>query len=212
MSRSVLSLAAGLSLVIGLAAVLGGQGPANEFKPDTTFTGSALTGWTPLGAADWQAQDGEIIGRPRAGGQGGWLVLDKSYQDVNFFTRFRCTAPCQAGVLFRLQKTGTGMTGIYVSLKDGDLSTYRVTLNAEGRETARDALRPAAPFVRVAPPPPADAPARGAGFSMVGAGRGGGAVMLPTPLPELMPPPPGIRQDNWNLLSITMDANVIRPS
>ena len=76
MSRSVLSLAAGLSLVIGLAAALGGQGPANEFKPDTTFTGSALTGWTPLGAADWQAQDGEIIGRPRAGGQGGWLVLD----------------------------------------------------------------------------------------------------------------------------------------
>ena len=48
-------------------------------------------------------------------------------------------------------------------------------------------------------------------FSMVGAGRGGGPVKLPTPLPELMPPPAGIRQADWNLLSITMDANVIRP-
>ena len=84
--------------------------------------------------------------------QGGWLVLGKSYQDVNFFTRFRCSGPCQAGVLFRLQKTEAGMTGVYVSLADGDLKTYRVTLDAEGRDTRRDALRPAAPFVRVAPP------------------------------------------------------------
>ena len=51
------------------------------------------------------------------------------------------------------------MTGIYARRKTATSVTYRVTLNAEGRETARDALRPAAPFVRVAPPPPADAPA-----------------------------------------------------
>jgi hypothetical protein len=201
-------------LVVAVAALLTAQGPANEFTPDTTFAGSNLSGWTPLGAADWQAQAGEIIGRPRADGQGGWLVLDKSYQDINFFTRFRCTGPCQAGVVFRLQKTAAGMTGIYVSLKDDDLKTYRITLDADGRETARDALRPAPPFVRVAPPPPAaDAPGRGnaPNFSMVGAGRGGGPVALPTPMPELMPPPPGIRQGDWSLLSITMDANVIRP-
>ena len=89
----------------------------------------------------------------RAPAQGGWLVLGKSYQDVNFFTRFRCSGPCQAGVLFRLQKTEAGMTGVYVSLADGDLKTYRVTLDAEGRITRRDPLRPAAPFLRVAPPP-----------------------------------------------------------
>jgi hypothetical protein len=218
MSRSGLSFAAVSCAVVVAAALLTAQGPANEFKPDTTFTGSSLTGWSPLGAADWQAQAGEIVARPRADGQGGWLVLDKSYQDVNFFTRFRCTGTCQAGVLFRLRKTGAGITGVYVSLKDDDLKTYRITLDAEGRETARDALRPVAPFVRVAPPPAvADAnaatPGRGGagGFSMIGAGRGGGPVTLPTPLPELMPPAPGIRQSDWNLLSITMDANVIRP-
>ena len=214
MSRSWLPFAA-TCLAVVVTALPKAQGPANEFKPDTTFTGSSLTGWTTLGSADWQAQAGEIVGRPRAGGQGGWLVLDRSYQDVNFFTRFRCAPPCQAGVLFRLQKSAAGMTGIYVSL--ADLKTYRLTLDAEGRETARDALRPAPPFVRVAlppvpnpNPPPAGAGAPG-GFSMVGAGRGGGPVTLPTPLPELIPPPPGIRQDDWNLLSVTMDANVIRP-
>ena len=217
-----------LTVAVAPAVLLTAQGPANEFRPDTTFSGSSLAGWQPLGAADWQAQNGELVGRPRppspeasarqaSGGQGGWLVLDKSYQDVNFFTRFRCSGPCNAGVLFRMQKTGSGMTGIYVSLNENDLRTYRVTLDADGREVARDALRPAAPFIRVAPPPaPADpnapAPARGGGgFSMIGAGRGGGPVMLPTPLPELMPPPPGIRQNDWNLLSITMDANIIRP-
>src|SRR5688572_21089177 len=142
MPRSGLSFGAALCCVVAVAALLTAQGPANEFKPDTTFAGSSLTGWSPLGAADWQAQAGEIVARPRAGGQGGWLVLDKSYQDVNFFTRFRCTGTCQAGVLFRLRKTGAGITGVYVSLKDDDLKTYRVTLDAEGRETARDALRP----------------------------------------------------------------------
>jgi hypothetical protein len=206
-----------LCSIVGVAAIVAAQGPANEFAPDATFTGSSLTGWTPLGAADWQAQGGDIIGRPRSGGRGGWLVLDKSYQDVNFFTRFRCTGPCQAGVLFRLQKIDGGMTGVYVSLNGDDLKTYRVTLDAEGREAERTPLRPAAPFVRVAPPPPPPAPsnepaaAAGRGFSMVGAGRGGGPVTLPTPLPELMPPQPGINQNDWNILSITMDANVVRP-
>src|SRR5687768_15770819 len=205
----------GLALSVAPPMLLTAQGPANEFKPDTIFTGSSLTGWQPLGAADWRAQDGEIIGRPRAGEQGGWLVLDTSFHDVNFFTRFRCTGPCKAGVLFRTQKTGSGITGVYVSLDESDLRTYRLTVDAEGREVARVALRPAAPFIRVAPPPaPVDpnAPARGGGgFSMVGAGRGGGPVKLPIPLPELAPPPPGIRANDWNLLSVTMDANIIRP-
>ena len=214
MSLRSLRLAAALCSMAALGAIIAAQGPANEFKPDTTFRGSTLSGWTPLGAAEWRAQDGEIVGRPRPGGDGGWLVLDKSYQDVNFFTRFRCAAPCDAGVLFRLQKTDTGMTGVYVSLKDDDLKVYRLTLDSAGRATAREPLRPVAPFVRVAPPADATAPAAGrgaGGFSMVGAGRGGGPVALPTPLPELSPPPPGIRQNDWNLLSITMDANVIRP-
>jgi hypothetical protein len=52
MSRIRLSVAAASCSVVAVAALLAAQGPANEFKPDTTFTGSSLTGWTPLGAAD----------------------------------------------------------------------------------------------------------------------------------------------------------------
>jgi hypothetical protein len=213
MNQKTFCLAAALCAAVGMA-VLTAQGPANEFRPDTTFSGSSLTGWQPLGGAEWRAQDGEIIGRPRADARGGWLVLDKAYQDVNFFTRFRCTESCDAGVLFRFQRTDAGITGVYVALKDGGLKTYRLRLDAEGRETARTELRPVGPFVRAAPPPPDPAATAGRGappFSMVGAGRGGGPVTLPTPLPELMPPPPGIRQSEWNLLSITMDADIIRP-
>jgi hypothetical protein len=41
-----------------------------------------------------------------------------------------------------MQRTGSGVTGVFVSLEDNDLKTYRLTLDAEGREIARDALRP----------------------------------------------------------------------
>src|SRR5262245_66082456 len=115
MSRRGVSFGAVSCTVIAIAALLTAQGPANEFTPDTTFSGSSLKEWTTLGAVDWQAQSGEIVGRPKSA-QGGWLVLGKSYQDVNFFTRFRCSGPCQSGVLFRMQKSNAGMTGVYVSL------------------------------------------------------------------------------------------------
>jgi hypothetical protein len=33
----------------------------------------------------------------------------------------------------------------------------------------------------------------------------------PAPLPDLMPPPPGLRANDWNGISVTLDADVIRP-
>src|ERR1700748_622121 len=77
--------------------------PAPEFVPDWTFSGSALTGWQPIGDAAWKAQDGESTGTPSGKG-GGWLMLDKSFQDVQFFSRIKCDGTCDAGVLFRVEK------------------------------------------------------------------------------------------------------------
>src|SRR5688500_1680867 len=102
---------AGVATIATLAAVwTGAQGPANDFRPDSTVSGSTLAGWHTLGSAQWKAQDGELIGIA-SGTDGGWLVLDASYQDLNFFTRFRCAGPpagalakageCRTGVLFR---------------------------------------------------------------------------------------------------------------
>ena len=71
-----------------------------SFVPDVTFTGSSLAGWHTVGNAEWRAEDGEIVGKPTAA-SGGWLVLDKSYQDVGVYVEYRCTDGCQTGVLFR---------------------------------------------------------------------------------------------------------------
>ncbi len=131
---------AGVVAALTLAARwIGAQGPANDFRPDSTFTGSTLAGWRPLGASRWKAENGELTGIASAPG-GGWLVLDASYQDLNFFARFRCAGECRTGVLFRAEKTPDGTTGVYVSLDAGELSVFRVTLDASGREVARQAL------------------------------------------------------------------------
>src|SRR5690242_2917391 len=125
----------GLSPILLLGAVLfAGE---RQFTPDGTFRGSSLSGWQVLGAADWQARDGVLIGRAKPGGAG-WLVLDRSFQDVGFSASFRCDGDCKTGVLLRAEKTADGMKGIYVSLAEGDPASYRVVLDAIGREISRE--------------------------------------------------------------------------
>ncbi len=97
-----------LPAVVVLSCVLvwslNAAGPT--FRPDVVFKGSALTGWTPLGDADWKAENGEIIGTPKQPA-GGWLVLDKSFQDVAVFSNVTCTGGCKAGVLLRRKRPPT---------------------------------------------------------------------------------------------------------
>jgi len=219
MARRGIRIAGVVAVVVSAAIWVSAQGPANDFRPDSTFRGSTLAGWHTLGTAQWKAQNGELTGT--ASGSGGWLVLDDSYQDLNFFARFRCVGECRTGVLFRLQKTDQGMTGVYVSLNAGELAAFRLTLDANGRETKRDALAGAGPFIRTAPVAPAPgtgAPARGApaagarggGPARGGAGTGGAVMTLPVPLAPLAPPPPGLRTGDWNTLSVVVDADIIR--
>jgi hypothetical protein len=126
------------STIFGLAvaALVVNAADPPDFKPDHVFAGSSLSGWHVVGQADWKAVNGEIAGRAKAGA-GGWLMLDQKLQDLQFFANVRCDNPCKAGVLFRAEQTADGgMKGIYVSLADGDLLSYRVTLGAAGQETA----------------------------------------------------------------------------
>ncbi len=179
------------------------EGPT--FIPDTTFKGSSLTGWHVLGQADWHAQNGEVVGTVKPGGNGGWLVLDRSYQDVGFFANFRCTGGCLAGLLFRAEKTAEGLKGIYVSLNEGDVASYQVTLGADGQELHREALRSGGGTVRIAPPPNPDA--AGSGGRAGGSGRGGAGPVVSLPI---TPPKPGLRPGDWNELEIFLDANIVR--
>jgi hypothetical protein len=96
--------------IVGAAILLTSvawAGPG-DFVPDETFTGSSLARWRVLGPAAWRAQDGEIVGTAKTTGGGGWLVSDRSHQDVAFFTSFRCTGSCNMGVLLRGEKTPDG--------------------------------------------------------------------------------------------------------
>ena len=53
----------------------------HDFIPDFTFQGSTLNAWHTVGQANWRAENGEIIATPQSS-EGGWLILDKGYQDI----------------------------------------------------------------------------------------------------------------------------------
>ncbi len=202
-----------------LAQTLLGTAAPRNFVPDFVFTGSSLTGWRPFGQADWRARNGEITGTPKAGG---WLVFERSYQDVAIAATFRCDGECKPGVLLRAEKTPEGgLKGIFTSLAEGDLAAYRLTLDARGNEISRERLRPAGGGqVRVAPPPPpapttppAGAPA-GGGRGGGRGGRGGGPPILELPggiEPPIVRPTIGLKAGDWNEVEILLDANIIRP-
>ena len=100
----------GVVAILGALATVPLAGTRSTFVPDWTFKGSTLAGWQVLGAADWKASDGELVGTPKSA-DGGWLVLDKSFQDVEFGADFKCVGACKTGVLLRAEKTPTGMKG-----------------------------------------------------------------------------------------------------
>ena len=124
-----------------------------SFKPDYTFKGSSVKGMNIVGQANWQAQNGELVGKAKAGSNGGWLLLDKAYQDVGFHAVFKITAGTETGVLFRVEKTAEGMNGILLSLKEEDVGLYQLMIDHEGKEINREKLRTAGGiFYRMAPP------------------------------------------------------------
>ncbi len=152
--RRFLAASALAPAVVFIALMVPVTGAGPSFRPDDRFQGSTLAGWHPQGNADWRAEKGEITGVPKTPA-GGWLVLDRSYQDTGFFASFKCAAGCKTGVLLRAEKTeGGGLKGIFLSLNEGDVAAYSVALDAGGSELKRTPLRfPGGGQVRIAPPP-----------------------------------------------------------
>jgi hypothetical protein len=107
-----------------------------SFKPDHTFKGSSLKGWHVLGDAEWQAKDGEMIGKAKANSNGGWLVLDEGYQDIGFHSLFKSTGNSETAVLLRMEKINDGYRGVLLSLKKDDISSYSVLLDANGKRSS----------------------------------------------------------------------------
>ncbi|MBD0284616.1 MAG: VCBS repeat-containing protein [Flavisolibacter sp.] len=173
-----------------------------SFIPDYTFKGSSIKGWHVLGDAEWQAKDGELIGKAKANTKGGWLVMDNGYQDIGFHALFKSTANSETALLFRTEKTSDGYRGMLLSLKKDDVTPYSVTLDAQGKEIKREKLRYAGGInYRVAPPP--DTSSR----------RGGNFVppriTPPADLPVHMPNT-DFRENDWNEIEVFLETNVIR--
>jgi len=59
------------------------------------LNGSSLAGWHTVGPATWHLENGEVTGTPGPSGTGGWLVLNRSYQDVGLYAKFKCSGGCQ---------------------------------------------------------------------------------------------------------------------
>ena len=175
-----------------------------SFRPDARFTGSSLSGWRPLGAAEWRARDGEIIGTPREP-SGGFLLLDRQYQDVGLHASFRCSAACDAGVLLRAERTGDGVKGVYVSVAGSSPSAHIVTLDASGRELRREPLRSGGGQIRIAPPADPAAVKPAAAPRPSSPPNAAPPVGLP-----LDPPDTSLRPGSWNDLEVFADANIVR--
>ena len=229
MSRRLLGLIAALAAFSNVPLA----GTRSTFVPDWTFKGSTLAGWHPLGAADWKAVDGELVGTPKSA-DGGWLVLDKSFQDVEFGADFKCADGCRTGVLLRAEKTPTGMKGVFLSLDAGEVGSYAVTLDAHGKIVTRERLRPGGGLMRIAPsaadaaaaaaaraggagagrgaPGPAGrgAPGAGAGAGQAPGGRGRGVLPSGAALPNLTQPS-ALKPNDWNDVDLVIDANIMRP-
>src|SRR5438046_10324458 len=93
------------AVVIGATlVVINAAGPAN-FKPDGIVTGSTLTCWHVVGDAVWKAQNGELVGTAQPGGNGGWLVMDKSFQYDQLYPSYRCTGGSSSGDIRKAQET-----------------------------------------------------------------------------------------------------------
>uniref|UniRef100_Q026X4 FG-GAP repeat protein n=1 Tax=Solibacter usitatus (strain Ellin6076) TaxID=234267 RepID=Q026X4_SOLUE len=207
-----------VSAAIGaLFLLLRPAGANKNFVPDWTFQGSSLGAARRLGSADWHAENGEIVGTPNAPG-GGWLILDKPLQDVQFASTFRCTGGCRAGVMLRVQTTPEGMQGVYVALPEGDnpAAAFALKLDPQGREIQRQPLNRGFGTVRFIAPPSesargGQAPPAGRGGGRGGAGRGfgGQGAALPPNSPYTRPTY-AYQPNEWNPLEIILDANYLR--
>jgi hypothetical protein len=213
MSKTKSYMVAAIALGAIATAILAANA---NFVPDYLFKGSTLAGWHKIGAAEWRAEDGEIIASAKGGD--GWLVLDKGYQDIAVYTSFQCKGDCKAGVLLRAEKSGEGLKGVFVSLADGDVAPYEVVIDAQGKTISREKL-PAGPgpMIRMSAARPVGGEDQVPGFSKPAPTR---VELLANP-PKLATPSAGgggrggrgggpqLAADTWHTAQIILDADII---
>lgn len=123
-----------------VGAVMSAQGPSSDTTP--LFDGTSLTGWKSVGAAQWRASNGQIIGT--ASGSPGLLEVAKSYQDAIVRFAYQCTG-CDLGIVLRNAPSSASAPGttsaLYVGVSGPDaMKLFRVAFDAQGKELSRSYL------------------------------------------------------------------------
>ena len=191
-------------------------GANKNFVPDWTFQGSSLGAARTLGNASWRAENGEIVGTPKTA-EGGWLILDKPLQDVQFASTFRCTGGCRAGVMLRAQSTPEGMQGVYVALPEGEnpAAAFALKLDPQGREMQAPAAQSRGRHGPVHRATAGKRPGRPGASAQAEAADGPAEdevsdrrhCLLNSPYTR---PAYAYRPNEWNPLEIILDANYLR--
>jgi hypothetical protein len=189
-------LASLLFVLCGTAAIgqTGTPLKGASFAPDGLVTNPSV-GMHTSGSATWTVANGELIGK--GGTDGGWLISDKSYQDVGVYTAFKCEAACDAGVLVRMTKTADGMKGNFLALKGTKMEPSSVVIDASGKMAQQTADPSVGPMQRFVPPP---SPTAARPF-------GAAAAIGPQPIKK---PAPGIWPGQWNEVETLIDADILR--
>lgn len=153
-----------------------------------------------LGQARWRMQGDELIGQPLSN-EGGWLFFEHTLQDVGFYARFKCEAECATGVLLRAQpRPEGGLSGVFVSLQAGELRSYRMLIDASGKEISRTELQEIKDtMTRSAPGKVPLAPAPTAAGALAAKNLG---LPLVRQSAQLRP--------GWNAIEALVDTNLIR--
>ncbi len=92
---------------IAVALLLATPVAAQEACFERLDNGVDLTGWSPSPTnmhgpgQGWTVEDGAIVGRQTDGQQGGILVTDASYQDVEVILEVKIDWGCDSGLFFR---------------------------------------------------------------------------------------------------------------
>src|SRR4051794_18969870 len=110
-----------------------------------------------------------------------------------------------------MEKSPTGIKGIYFSLKEGDVGPYGVKLDADGRIMSREKLPPAQSHEALG-----NSPIGAGGVNRDPQAKGFTIGVLPLPeafnLPELKRPVNDYRRGGWNGVELLLSGNSLRPA
>lgn len=220
-------------LAISVAATAAPLSPVADWMPDTIYSGEMIDGLPAGGEVDWHIEGKDIVARPRPGGRGGWLLLDRPLQDVAAYVEFKCANPCDAGLVVRAARTdGGGFAGTLahygsepsglagLQFAAGQPSELKTLPDGEGQ--SRFAVPPGGAPAGAAPSVPGvDNPLRrlfprveAPVISLPGGSAAGstGAAFAPPAPSRSTSVATGFRAGEWNRIELLVDTNVARAS